>query len=133
MPSPLPHNKLNRVRSVVPNPSHHGTLVERSHEILLQDTPKIPEMTLESLLLAVTPTVPKGFEYRVLTGLVNSGTASESRPGWTCMAVDPASSNDVEGKAFTPLLEMFNQILSTADITEPRINFKPNGSKTLDS
>ncbi|KAF8598808.1 hypothetical protein BDV93DRAFT_547205 [Ceratobasidium sp. AG-I] len=113
--------------------SQRGTTVESSREVLLQDTPEIPEVTFESLLLAVTPAIPELTEARILASLITRGAISNARPGWTCLAVNPASKDQIKGEVLAPLREMFDQVLLAANITQPEISFKLNGSTPLHS
>lgn len=112
--------------------SYTGTGIESSCEDL-HDIHGISEVTLESLLLSVTPEIPKLDECLVLYNLVASGYIDDNREGWASTVDSPASDSLGDGHTLKLLREIFGQVLSAANITDPLVEVKINGLKTLDS
>ncbi|KAF8608075.1 hypothetical protein BDV93DRAFT_551941 [Ceratobasidium sp. AG-I] len=133
MSNSLPHDTPTKARVNPTDPSYHGTSVERSLDVLLQDTPEIPEVTLESLLSAVVPALSETDDDQVYSGLIASGSVDGRRSVWTCMTANPTSSTEAKGVIFGPLKTIFDQVVSAAGINGSRIKFDLKGSEELES
>lgn len=128
-----PQDTPTKYRIASLNPSYHDGSLEDSRHIFLQDAPEIAEVRLESFLSIITPTSLPFNDEILYRRLVAIGAVSEDDSGWTCMAADPTSNSEHEGKAFAPLQKIFKQVISAANLKKPLIKLDLNGPKSLES